>query len=833
MAGRPGRRERPLDPEAGPLERFALGLRALRESAELTYAEMASASHFSSSALSQAAAGHRLPTRDVVLAYVSACGGEPRDWERRWERLRLAVHAEGAPPAAVGALPYSFGETEATSFVGREAELAAAEELLDRYRVVTLTGVGGVGKTRLAGRVVRNVRERFAGGVHGVELADLMDQHAITEAIASAVGVQVASGQDGIAALAEALRGREVLLLLDNCEHVLTGCARTVSDLLARLPQLRVLATSRQPLGMGAEYVLQVNPLDLRVSMAGHPDGASTEDQEWAASPAMVLFSHRAEAASPGFRITDENRHLVARVCQKLDGLPLALEIAARRLRTLTPDELLERLNHRFRLLGPGGSERTAHPRHQALRALFDWSYEWCTEDERRAWQQLSLCTGGVLLTDAERLCGPVDQDSSGANAEDGAFEALAGLVDKSLLTRVVTGTRTRLHMLETVRAYGQERLADSGRAQHAWRRHRAWYLHLAAQAGAAYGSSEEAGWLRRLRVEHANLRQIVTAPPLAGEAPDTVLHASLGFWLHCLTSANVGEGAGWMREIFERHPHPPSPEATIAWCRAAWVSSFLLLLHGDHRGAQDMISRGERVLADTAFEGSAGSAREGTDRNKISAAFLQMRSLVALVAGDMEATAKHAHSALAAGHFSDSLLTEAQCVAQLGFAAVIQGDRDRSTRLLEQALEMSETRGDTWHRCYLLWALAVDHGEARRSEIALRYLRRALRHMREIDENMGEAALGETLAWVLSLRGDSRPAAVLLGAVDRAWHPAGAPRLFGFALLAAHREHCIGRAREALGATEFMRAHQEGRRVGLREALERAFLEKGPGREC
>ncbi|MEW1780476.1 helix-turn-helix domain-containing protein [Streptomyces sp. NPDC086777] len=828
MAGRPGRREQPLDPQAGPLECFALGLRALRERAGLTYSEMADSAHFSPSTLSQAAAGRRLPTREVLRAYVRACGGDPGSWDEHWERVQHDLYGSETRRNAARVLPYDFGHAEATSFVGRESELAAGGELLERCRLVTLVGIGGVGKTRLAKQLVREVAERFTDGTYCAELADLGGDHAVVEAVASAVGVVAGARQDPLSALAGALRGRSVLLLLDNCEHVLDGCVRTVRDLLALLPELRILATSRQPLNIGAEHVLQVRPLGLPALTEGRLHEADVTDEGPVTSPAMTLFVDRAEAATPGFRGTEVNRHTLARVCWRLDGLPLALEIAARRLRTLTLDELLERLDQRFRLLGPGGGDRTAHPRHQALRAVFDWSYELCTEAERTAWQQLSLCSGGVLLTDAEQLCGRAEEGESPDDAAtEGAFEALAGLVDQSLLASVETGGRTRLHMLETVRAYGQERLVESGRAQLALRRHRAWYLNLAAQAGIAYGSSEQAEWLRRLRAEHPNLRQIVTTSPPTGEPAEAVLRASLGFWLHCLTSANVGEGAHWMRTVLERHPQPPSPEATGTWCQAAWVAGFLLLLHGDHDSTHEVISRSEQALADMpAASGSANPSAHRATKAELTAAFLQLRSLAALVTGDTETTARHANSSLASGHWFAPLLTQQQCIAQLGFAAVLQGERTRSTPLLEQALAMSEAQGNTWHQCYLLWALAVDHGEAGQPETALQLLHRALRHTRKIDEYLGEATLSETLAWLLSSYGDARSAAVLLGAVDRVWHPSGTPRLFGFALLTAHRERGLENARRSLGEIEYTRAYQEGQRLGLRQALEKTLRE-------
>ncbi|MGW0084524.1 ATP-binding protein [Streptomyces sp. NPDC003393] len=842
MKRKPGRRERPLDPQGGPVEQFALELRALREKTGLTYTQMAVSASFSSSTLSQAAAGHRLPTRDVVAAYVRACGGDAREWEERWERAHSKLHGPVPQGSIEHVTAQNFISVETTSFVGRESELAAGAELIGRGRLVTLVGIGGVGKTRLARRLVQAVASRFPDGTYCTELADLRSGEGIAQSITSAVGAQVGAGQDPLHTLAEVLRGRSVLLLLDNCEHLLHACARLTNNLLTLAPGLRILATSRQPFDISAEHVLRVSPLSLPApNDAGLDDGSQREtagtttsteesiDGYIHSSSAVALFVDRAKAASPGFQLASANQVAVARVCHRLDGLPFALELAARRLRALTLDELLERLDDRFRVLGPRGGDRTAHPRHQTLRTLFDWSYELCTEAERRAWQQLSLCAGGVLLTDAERLCGPAADDPTATAPDDvfDAFDALAGLVDQSLLTVSAADGQTRLHMLETVRAYGQERLAGSGRMPLALRRHRAWYLGLAAQAGNAYGTSDEAVWLRRLRREHANLRQILTAPPPADEPAETVLRASLGFWLHCLTSATVGEGTQWMHSILERHPQPPTPESAPDWCRAAWVAAFLLLLHGNHESAHEIIRRAEQFLPGPSSPPSAtdASAQQALGA-ELMAAFLQLRGLAALLIGDTEAADTYSESALVVGRWSASLLTEPQSIAQRGFAAVLHGDRAGSTPFLEEALALSEARGDSWHRCYLLWALAVDHGEAGRTEIAQQLLRRALQHVRDIDEHMGEAAISETLAWLLSSGKDPRSAATVLGAVDHVWAPSGIPRLFGFALLSAHRDRALHNARHALGDHAFAAAYREGGRIGLRVALAQACEE-------
>ncbi|MGC9376776.1 ATP-binding protein [Streptomyces sp. MH13] len=370
--------------------------------------------------------------------------------QQRGDRGRRDVRGDGAAHVPAPRAPVGHSMEQATSFVGRTPELVAGSALIERCHLLTLVGVGGVGKTRLAQRLTRDVAHRFEDGVYRVELADLHHGHSVAATITAAFGLHVTAEQAPLRELATALQGRRVLLLLDNCEHLLDECARTVRTLLALLPRLRVIATSRQPLDIGEEHVLRVMPLDVPPVSDGSRRREDATGRICPESSAVALFTDRAEAACPGFRVTSTNQEAVIRVCRMLDGLPLALEIAARRLRTLTLEELAQRIEHRFRLLGPGGGERTAHPRHRALRALFDWSWDLCTEDERAAWQQLSLCAGGVLLTDAEQLCGATSTHGTRAPVGDraaDAFATLSGLVDKSLVSRVDVGGHTRLRL--------------------------------------------------------------------------------------------------------------------------------------------------------------------------------------------------------------------------------------------------------------------------------------------------------------------------------------------------------------------------------------------------
>lgn len=252
-------------------------------------------------------------------------------------------------------------------------------------------------------------------------------------------------------------------------------------------------------------------------------------------------------------------------------------------------------------------------------------------------------------------------------------------------------------------------------------------------------------------------------------------------------------------------------------------MTAFLLLIHGDYETAKEVIGLGEQPLASAPDAPSiADVATHDGARTELVAAFAQLRGLAALVVQDTERAAEYSRSSLAVGHWSTMLLTQPQCIAQLGLCAVIQRDRAHAASLIEQALAISEARGDTWHRCYLLWILAITRGEAGETGQALGLLQRALRHTWEIDERMGEATLSETLAWLLASCGDARSAAFLLGAVDREWQPSGVPRHFGLAHMAGHREIAVQRARQQLGENEYARLYEEGQTLRLRNALER-----------
>jgi predicted ATPase/DNA-binding SARP family transcriptional activator len=440
------------------------------------------------------------PSPELQAAHLAVLRGEP---------------AAVAPKAAARSnLP-----APVTSFVGREREIEQIGELLGRSRLVTLVGPGGAGKTRLAREAVAGWVDRVADGVWMVELAPVTADVEVVPAVLGALGLRDATlsdrplaARDGLERLLDVLADREAIVVLDNCEHLIAAVAELAERLLAACPRLRVLATSREALAIAGESLAAVPPLGL-------PDaGAGAE--EAVAHPAVQLFCDRAAAAHPGFAVDDATVAAVVEICRRLDGLPLALELAAARLRSLPLGELAERLDDRFRLL-TGGS-RTALPRHRTLRAVVDWSWELLSSDERRLARRLAVFGAGATA-----------ESAAAADGAD-AFDGLAALVDRSLL-QVVPGTSpTRYRMLETIREYALEKLAEAGELESARTAHARYFTELAETAEPRLRRPEQKRWFARLQDERENL---LAALRYLGDAGDArgALHLAvtlLWFWL-------------------------------------------------------------------------------------------------------------------------------------------------------------------------------------------------------------------------------------------------------------------------------------------------------------
>lgn len=408
-----------------------------------------------------------------------------------------------------------------TSFVGRDVDMAKVRELTGDYRLATLVGPGGSGKTRLAVEASRRLLDRMPDGVWLVELDRVTDGADVPSAVVAAMGLRDLSliergDSDDPARLISALRSRTTLLVMDNCEHLIAAAAALADRLLAECPGLRILATSREPLGIMGEAVWSVEPLALPGADAelGAADALSYD--------AVRLFVDRAGAARPGFTVTAHDVGAVVRICRALDGMPLALELAAARLRTMTAVQLADRLDDRFRLLTSGG--RTAARRHKTLRAVVDWSWELLDESEQVLLRRLAVFASGATLETAERVCagGPVDMAD--------VLDLLTSLVDKSL---VVAGEDAvqRYRMLETIRAYGLERLDEAGERESVRRAHAKYFVELVETAEPYLRRAEQLGWLRRIEGEHDNLHAAVRGTIAAGDAQTAVRLVAAAGW--------------------------------------------------------------------------------------------------------------------------------------------------------------------------------------------------------------------------------------------------------------------------------------------------------------
>jgi predicted ATPase/class 3 adenylate cyclase len=380
-----------------------------------------------------------------------------------------------------------------TTFIGREKEISELEALLVKNRLLTLTGSGGSGKTRLGLQVAAESLAQFPDGAWFVELAQVAKPDLVAQTVATVLGVMEEPGKPILLTLTRHLESKRLLLVLDNCEHLLDACANLADVLMRQCPDVRILASSREALGIAGEQTFRVPSLSL-------PDRKQKQTVEMLATYESVqLFIDRARLVRADFEVTHRNAPALASICCQLDGIPLAIELAAARVLTLSIEEIDHKLDQRFRLL-TGGS-RTALPRHQTLRALIDWSYELLNASERRLLQRLSAFAGGWTLEAAEQI-------SAGNTVAAGdVLDLLTSLSNKNLIGSDQTDGRSRYRLLETVRQYAREKLLDSGDAEHVRQRHHDYYLALAEDAESKLTGAEQAQWLQRLEEEHDNFR--------------------------------------------------------------------------------------------------------------------------------------------------------------------------------------------------------------------------------------------------------------------------------------------------------------------------------------
>jgi predicted ATPase/DNA-binding CsgD family transcriptional regulator len=677
----------------------------------------------------------------------------------------------------------------ATAFVGRSRELSEVRQALSAARLVTLTGVGGVGKTRLALHAAADLRRAFPDGVWLVELAPLDDQALVAQTVATTIGVQDQSVRWPVTVLSDHLSDKHLLLILDNCEHLLDACAVLADALLEAAADLRILATSRQPLGLVAEQTVLVPPLAVPDSGGGRTVG------ELAEVDAVNLFVTRAGSVLPGFQLTEGSAPAVAALCTRLDGVPLAIELAVTRLRALSPEQVLDRLDERFQLL-TGGS-RAAMPRQQTLRALVDWSYALCSPEERELWARVSVFAGSFDLAAAEQVCG-----DDTLLPPDALLDAVTGLVEKSVLLREEPPSGVRYRVLETIRQYGRERLAERGDVSRLRARHRDHYLALAELAGAVWFGRDGPGWVDRMRTEHPNVR-VALDFCVTGSAADVAsgLRLASALWFSWRGMSLLGEGRQWLDRLLAAEGGTPAA-AGPARARGLWVTGSLAVLQGDMPAARTLLEEGMSL---------AGRLRD-TSAQAYAATFLGQ---VALSEGDPVGAAALVERGLAAHRAADDPVGTALALVRLALIASALGDAERAGRLAAEYISLCQARGAGWLTPFGHFVLAVELWHRGNAAAAVEEARTAVRAHWAGDDSIGVAEGVEVLAWAAAAEGRAERAACLLGALDRIWRAVGAP-LFGIRHLVAHREECVARIRVALGDAAFAAAVERGSRLRL-----------------
>ncbi|MFD5192024.1 ATP-binding protein [Streptomyces sp. NPDC058357] len=695
---------------------------------------------------------------------------------RRPHRTVPSLHDPGAP-TALGNL-----SAELNRFVGRENELVRLAQLLEESRLVTMVGVGGVGKSRCATRIAALLEKRYCDGVWLAELSAIHDPELLEHALIDALGLTDHTSRPPRTTLVEHLAGRRLLLVVDGFEHLVDACAGLVRELLRRAPGLRVLAVGRLPLELDGELTFPLAPM-------------TDED-------AMLLFAERAAAVRPDFRLTDDNRATTLELCRRLDGIPLALELAAGRLRALSTAQVLQRLDDRFRLLT--GSSRSAQARHQTLRTAIGWSHELCAPEQRLLWARLSVFAGQFDLEAVEYICSGADLPA------ESVLDVLSALLAQSVVLREDAAHGTRYRMLETVREYGAEWLAATDDTDRLRRRHRDWFLGLATWCELDWFSQRQGEVAARAGSELPNLRR---AMEYSLESPGEAhlaqyLAGTLWFlWVGC---GRLSEGRHWLDHVLEEDT--PYDSSRL---KALWVLGYVAVLQGDAVGAV----------------ASLQECRDGAERADDATALayaVHRQGCLALVTDDLARAKELLEDALRRyqelGELNSNVLMGQ---VELAMAVGFHGDLDGAATICEEVREICEDHGERWTLSYALYVLAFAALQRDRPDRARELLGQSLTISHAFHDLLGSVLALELLALVTAIEGDAAEAAVLQGAADRIWPSVGLP-LFGSAYYGQPRVRCAELARRELGDERYASGLRAGGQLDPDAAVARA-LASGP----
>jgi len=679
---------------------------------------------------------------------------------------------------------------EATSFIGRRRELAELRKKLTTARLVSLVGPGGVGKTRLAIRMATDLRRGFRDGAWLVELAEVRDSALVGNATLAALDLRDQAATEPRTLLLSYLRDRELLLVVDNCEHLLGAAALLVTDVLKAAPAVRVIATSREPLSIPGEHVLPIPPLEL-------PRAQADESlDQLRLNESVELFTERASAASGRFELTASNQGAVVDLCRRLDGLPLAIELAAVRTRVLSVEQILDRLTDRFGLL-TGGS-RAALPRHQTLRTTIEWSHDLLASGERTLLRRLCVFAGRFTLEDVESAC--TSDDVPAARVLD----LLSSLVDKSLVTKEdVRGLACyRLH--ETMREFAGLKLREAGEEDVLEERCTEYYVSSCRRSaeGARYGLVE---WLAWMDLEIDNIRSVLRRCLVHGDASRGMdLAASLRwFWYTRATT----EGVRWLDAFLAIGPGDPEPQA-----RAEYMRGMLAVLLVDPTAARPAL---ERAAAANHAAGRLGPLAES----------LSMGSIAANMAGDRASARRLLDEAQAVAAGIDDVGAALPVLQARAFGGLFEGDLEAVRSASSEGERLSREVGDLYGLKTWLMHLGMAAFIAGELGASKPLFAEALRIAHQIDDRVQLSYLLDALGCHAARSGQARLAAQLLGAAEPVRTGAGA-RVMPF--LAPLMGQAEASAIAALGASRFEADFKAGSRLSRDAAVRLALGESG-----
>lgn len=638
--------------------------------------------------------------------------------------------------------------TPLTTFVGRKRLLAEIRAVLRNERLLTLTGSGGSGKTRIAIQVASEASGEYPDGVWWLDLSALTDDTLAPAALAKTFGLQEVPGLATTALLANYLRSRRLLLVLDNCEHLIMACAQMVGALLTACPRLTILATSREPIGIGGEAVWQVPPMEVPNQQAPDSPTALLEIES------ARLFWERARAVSPHFAITAHSAPSVISICRELDGLPLAIELAAARVTVLSPAQIVERLNDRFGLLTGGG--RLAGPRQQTLRATIDWSYELLDEAERAMLRRLSVFAGGFTLEAAEAIW----RDTA---SQPSALELLSHLIDKSLVS--LEGERTaldappRYRLLETICQYAAERLAEAGETAPARRRHLAFYCALAEQSESAWYGPRQVAVANMLDHEMDNYRAALAYSLAQDPVMALRTAAALGFFSS--RRAAPSEGRFWLESAIARvEALPAALEDTTTQAAHARAYGWL---------GQTAMASGDNSSADRYFARGAELA-QATGDHRARAMAIGMLGFIEMLSGDMEAAGPHLQEAVDIERAQDDRPVLPMALGTLARYWVTIGKQDEGRACAEEAIALAAETGNRWFSGMARQNLALIAMQQGAYDEASRHLEASLAILTEMGDRHFANVATSALADIARLSGDRERARLLYRQVMLTW---------------------------------------------------------------